>query len=383
MPAIIPIPAFSDNYIWLVREGRHAVVVDPGDAAPVLDYLAREGLDARRDPRHASPRRSRRRHRGAARALSGARCSARRARRFPGARTRSREGDAITRPRTRARRFACSTCRATRRGTSRTSGEDRRTPVAFVGDTLFAGGCGRLFEGTPAQMAASLAKLAALPGETRVYCAHEYTLANLRFALAVEPGNAALRERQRARAGQARSRACRRCRRRSPTSARPIRSCAPASRRSSPRRRRTPGARSPMPSTRSPSCASGRTDFAEADRIAPARHASLPSPLAALLAACATPTPRRRRHSPVAEVVARRRRPSRVAAALPAPRRHVVARIRFADPPPRRGARAAAAAGRRPVGAHPQGLRDARPRRPARREMGAVVRRRAPTTSRG
>jgi len=69
-------------------------------------------------------------------------------------------------------------------------------PLAFVGDTLFAAGCGRLFEGTAAQMAASLAKLAALPGETRIYCAHEYTLANLQFALAVEPGNVALRERQ-------------------------------------------------------------------------------------------------------------------------------------------------------------------------------------------
>jgi hydroxyacylglutathione hydrolase len=68
---------------------------------------------------------------------------------------------------------------------------------AFVGDTLFAGGCGRLFEGTPAQMAASLGKLAALPDDTLVFCAHEYTLANLRFALAAEPGNAALRQRLR------------------------------------------------------------------------------------------------------------------------------------------------------------------------------------------
>jgi hydroxyacylglutathione hydrolase len=59
----------------------------------------------------------------------------------------------------------------------------------FCGDTLFAGGCGRLFEGTAAQMADSLARLAALPDETAVYCAHEYTQANLRFALAVEPGN--------------------------------------------------------------------------------------------------------------------------------------------------------------------------------------------------
>jgi hydroxyacylglutathione hydrolase len=70
--------------------------------------------------------------------------------------------------------------------------------AVFCGDTLFAAGCGRLFEGTPAQMTASLARLAALPAETRVYCAHEYTLANLRFALAVEPGNTDLQARQRA-----------------------------------------------------------------------------------------------------------------------------------------------------------------------------------------
>ena len=61
--------------------------------------------------------------------------------------------------------------------------------LLFSGDTLFAAGCGRLFEGTPAQMLASLDKLAALPGETRVYCGHEYTTSNLRFAQAVEPGN--------------------------------------------------------------------------------------------------------------------------------------------------------------------------------------------------
>ena len=69
-------------------------------------------------------------------------------------------------------------------------------PITFTGDTLFTCGCGRLFEGTPAQMVDSLAKLAALPGDTRVYCGHEYTLANLRFARAVEPGNPALDERQ-------------------------------------------------------------------------------------------------------------------------------------------------------------------------------------------
>jgi hydroxyacylglutathione hydrolase len=72
---------------------------------------------------------------------------------------------------------------------------DRKSFV-FCGDTLFACGCGRLFEGTPEQMAQSLGKLAALPDATRVYCAHEYTLANIRFAEAVEPGNARLAERK-------------------------------------------------------------------------------------------------------------------------------------------------------------------------------------------
>ncbi len=67
-------------------------------------------------------------------------------------------------------------------------------PILFCGDTLFSGGCGRLFEGTPAQMQASLESLAALPGTTRVCCAHEYTLSNLQFALAVEPENITLRQ---------------------------------------------------------------------------------------------------------------------------------------------------------------------------------------------
>ena len=70
--------------------------------------------------------------------------------------------------------------------------------LLFCGDTLFGCGCGRVFEGTPPQLHASLAKLAALPEDTLVYCAHEYTLANIRFARAVEPGNAALAERERA-----------------------------------------------------------------------------------------------------------------------------------------------------------------------------------------
>jgi hydroxyacylglutathione hydrolase len=194
MPAIIPIPAFSDNYIWVVREGAAAAVVDPGDAGPVLAYLDREGLalTAIVTTHHHGD------HVGGNAALLA---------RFPvpvfgpahetiPGRTHALvEGDTITVP-------GLGLALRVLDVPGHTAGHiayvslDSASPIAFVGDTLFAGGCGRLFEGTAAQMAASLAKLAALPADTRVYCAHEYTLANLHFALAVEPGNAALRERQ-------------------------------------------------------------------------------------------------------------------------------------------------------------------------------------------
>jgi hydroxyacylglutathione hydrolase len=193
MPAIIPIPAFSDNYIWLVREGSCAAVVDPGDAGPVQDCLEREKLTltAIIATHHHGD------HVGGNAALLA---------RFPvpvfgparetipGRTHALGEGDVITVP-------GISLVLRVLDVPGHTAGhiayvsDDPRAPVAFVGDTLFAGGCGRLFEGTAAQMAASLAKLAALPGETLAYCAHEYTLSNLRFALAVEPGNASLRER--------------------------------------------------------------------------------------------------------------------------------------------------------------------------------------------
>lgn len=193
MPAIIPIPAFSDNYIWLVREGRDAAVVDPGDAAPVLDFLAREGLTltAILNTHHHGD------HVGGNVALLE---------RFavpvfgpareviPGRTQALVEGDSFTVP-----GIGCTLSVLDIPGHTAGHiayvGEVGGESVAFVGDTLFAGGCGRLFEGTPAQMTVSLAKLAALPPATRVYCGHEYTLANLRFAAAVEPDSPALRER--------------------------------------------------------------------------------------------------------------------------------------------------------------------------------------------
>lgn len=194
MPAIIPIGAFSDNYIWLLRDSTHAVVVDPGDAAPVLAYLDREGLElvAILNTHHHGD------HVGG---------NAELLRRFavpvygpareaiPGCTHPLVDGASVGLD---ALGIALEVVDVPGHTAGHIAyvGQTGAGPVAFVGDTLFAGGCGRLFEGTPAQMMSSLARLAALPGPTRIHCAHEYTLANLRFARAVEPGNAALAARQ-------------------------------------------------------------------------------------------------------------------------------------------------------------------------------------------
>jgi hydroxyacylglutathione hydrolase len=193
MAAIIPIPAFSDNYVWLLRAGASAAVVDPGDAKPVLDYLDRERLAlvaVLATHHHAD-------HVGGISALlerfdvpvygpAGEKIPRR---------TRAlREGDRIAIPALGAT-FDTLDIPGHTAGHIAYCGMFGGALALFCGDTLFAAGCGRLFEGTPDQMWASLSKLAALPGETRVYCGHEYTLANLRFAAAVEPRSAALAER--------------------------------------------------------------------------------------------------------------------------------------------------------------------------------------------
>jgi hydroxyacylglutathione hydrolase len=194
MPAIIPIPAFRDNYIWLVRDGRNAAVVDPGDAAPVLAYLEREGLDlaAIVTTHHHND------HVGGNLALLE---------RFrvpvfgpagesiPGRTHALADGDRIVVPGVGVELGVLDIPGHTA-GHIAYFGRFDGVPVVFCGDTLFAAGCGRLFEGTPAQMWASLSKLAGLPDETQIYCGHEYTLANLRFALAVEPRSAALQARE-------------------------------------------------------------------------------------------------------------------------------------------------------------------------------------------
>jgi len=200
-PAVEPIPAFTDNYIWLIldRTRRRAAVVDPGDAAPVLEALRSRGLALAAilvTHHHAD-------HVGGLAALRDA---------CPGVVVHGPENPAIRGIDHRWRAGDTVTLEGfdaafTILGvpghtldhiawfTPHIGDQDPR-PVLFCGDTLFAGGCGRLFEGTAAQMHASLQRLAALPDDTLVYCAHEYTASNLRFARAVEPENTALAMRE-------------------------------------------------------------------------------------------------------------------------------------------------------------------------------------------
>mgnify|MGYP000480491218 CR=1 FL=1 len=190
MPAralrLIALKAFRDNYIWTLTDGAHACVVDPGEARPVLDFLQANAirlcaiLNTHHHYDHVNGNTELLEHFA-----------------VPVYGPRSEDIASVSIP----------------------VGEDDRVEIAalglrfkvldipghtaghvayydamylFCGDTLFACGCGRLFEGTAQQMSVSLAKLAALPAATSICCGHEYTLANIAFARAVEPGNQAL-----------------------------------------------------------------------------------------------------------------------------------------------------------------------------------------------
>ena len=193
MAAIIPVPAFSDNYVWVLRQGTRAAVVDPGDAVPVLDYVEREGLTIS----EILATHHHRDHVGGVSELAeryGAPVYGPARESIP-ARTRALEEDDVVDVRCIGGAFHVLDIPGHTAGHIAYAGRVDGIPVVFCGDTLFAAGCGKVFEGTPGQMWTSLGKLAALPRETRVYCGHEYTLANLRFAAVVEPANPAIAQR--------------------------------------------------------------------------------------------------------------------------------------------------------------------------------------------
>jgi hydroxyacylglutathione hydrolase len=193
------LPVLSDNYVFLLHdpETHTAAVVDPAVAGPVLAKLEALGavlvalFNTHHHSDHVGGNRQLLQHFPEAVVYAGAEDRGR----IPGQQVALRAGDRVTFGRRSAQIFFVP-------GHTRghiayyfpplTAGE---AGDLFCGDTIFAGGCGRLFEGTPAQMVASLGQLRQLPDNTRVWCAHEYTLANLQFAITVEPDNLDLRAR--------------------------------------------------------------------------------------------------------------------------------------------------------------------------------------------
>ncbi|OYY62702.1 MAG: hydroxyacylglutathione hydrolase [Burkholderiales bacterium 28-67-8] len=190
---LLALPAFNDNYIWMFHDGVEAAVVDPGDCAPVLAALDRlelrlaailvthhhqdhvgglSGLNARFDVPVYAP------------ALES----------IPGPCIPVAGGDTVLAIGSRFEVIDVPGHTGGHIAYFHRPVAGPEAPLLFCGDTLFSGGCGRLFEGTPQQMHHSLQRLAGLPGNTRVCCAHEYTLSNLKFAHAVEPDSAELNE---------------------------------------------------------------------------------------------------------------------------------------------------------------------------------------------
>ena len=187
-----PIPAFDDNYIWCIHDGSAALVVDPGDARPVLEYLSANHLTLKGvliTHHHAD-------HTGGILNLlqtlgSNIPVYGPAGDNIPGRTNLAMEGDQIeiSSPRMSLKVYEVPGHTLSHIAYFANMQANIVEPLLFCGDTLFASGCGRLFEGTPTQMTESLAKFSGLPKNTLVYCTHEYTLSNIRFALAVEPNN--------------------------------------------------------------------------------------------------------------------------------------------------------------------------------------------------
>lgn len=185
------IPAFRDNYIWALRQGHQCVVVDPGDAGPVENFLREHQLRlaailiTHHHADHVGGIHQLLRHRQVP--VYGPATET-----IPGLTQALKDGDTLILP---GVDLALDVLSVPGHTLGHLAYYAASPGWLFCGDTLFSGGCGRLFEGTPEQMYHSLQRLAALPTETQVYCTHEYTQANLNFAAAVLPDDAAVQQR--------------------------------------------------------------------------------------------------------------------------------------------------------------------------------------------
>lgn len=187
---MLAVPAFNDNYVWLIHNGSQAVAVDPGESAPVLDALKKNKLTLSAivlTHRHDD-------HTGGVAALVEKADVP-----VYGPKNEKVAIPTLTHPLEGGETIeiadvglSLSVIHVPGHTVGHIAFYDSENKFLFPGDTLFTGGCGRIFEGTPAQMADSLQKLMTLPEDTLVYCGHEYTITNLKFALEVEPGNQAL-----------------------------------------------------------------------------------------------------------------------------------------------------------------------------------------------